>query len=150
MSDLESCSESDSDEGSNKVSFAQMKAAASGATIIHKCDICGKKVFQRDEVRVGKEYVHRSCFKCCKCKQSLTIKTFKKDRGKYYCPSHYPKFKASSALTQTDRHALNAPSAEKGRGFKTFKKADPKDLAKEKEHNKFVAKNEAKWAKKKA
>jgi hypothetical protein len=74
-------------------------AAKLGGTS-EKCEICAKTVYQLEKVSVESSnettIVHKSCFKCSEgsCGTSLTLGTYVKSDGAYFCKTHAPKGQA--------------------------------------------------------
>jgi len=57
-----------------------------------KCQICEESVYPLEKLEVEKLTFHKTCFRCCKCKKTLSLGNFKKSDNNIYCSTHYTTF----------------------------------------------------------
>ena len=51
-----------------------------------QCHICGKSVYLLERLNVGGRIIHRTCFKCARCEEQLTLASFyETETGQFCC-----------------------------------------------------------------
>jgi len=63
-----------------------------------KCQICDESVYPLEKLEVEKLVFHKTCFRCCKCKKTLSLGNFKKNDKDIYCSTHYTTFVQNTNL----------------------------------------------------
>lgn len=54
------------------------------------CGRCHQTVYAMEGIRMDDTTIHRSCFKCVKCKKILTLQSYVSSKGSVYCAAHKP------------------------------------------------------------
>jgi len=77
------------------------------------CAACGKTAYVMERVQVEGEIFHAACFKCTFCNGKLSLGSFAKSDGRYYCKIHYEQlFKVRGRYDFKEDPAANQDSQE--------------------------------------
>jgi len=87
------------------------------APVSEKCTRCSQRVYQVEKIGPVNEVIfHKQCFKCCKCDQHLSLKTYFTNQDDFsdkeiYCNKHCPKISAHGydGRAMGIRSAMQAP-----------------------------------------
>ncbi|XP_050315522.1 uncharacterized protein LOC126750068 isoform X1 [Anthonomus grandis grandis] len=68
---------------------AQEKFNGSQIEMSTNCKVCGKQVFQMEQIKAERSVYHKNCFRCSECSKQLTVDTYESNDGSLYCKPHF-------------------------------------------------------------